>query len=137
MSSQARQPGEGFRTTLIVLNLVVALPAIGLGLITLISPDVPAAAAAENTAVGAGLLATAVFLIYALFRPFSGGMLLLVWAVAFAALMNGFHLSEILFDARRVGYSSFWSAFALLLAVLGVLSIVLARRSQTVVDVRS
>lgn len=132
MSDQKKSLNTVLRIVHIILNLLLAVPSIGIGAMTLISPDVPAEALTENAIVGVALLATAAVLIYDVFRPFSGGLLLLVWAVAFAILFNGFHLSEALLKSREVGYSPFWSGTTGLLIVLGLLSVVRARIGRDV-----
>jgi len=111
----------------IVLNFLLAVPAMGLGALTLYSPDAPAGALAENAVVGIALLGTAVILIFDVYRPFSGGVLLIVWAIAFAAIFNGFHLSEYVFTTRQVGYHTCWSGVTLILVLLGLFSLARAK----------
>ncbi len=127
MSSQNNTQSTVLRIAQLILNLLLAVPSVAIGAVTLISPDVPAEALVENTIVGVALLATGALLTYGLFRPFSGGLLLLVWAVAFADVFNGFHLSETLFKSREVAYNSFWSGVSGFLMVLGLLAVVRAR----------
>ena len=127
---------NGFRPALsiasITLNLLVAVPLLGIGALTLISPDVPPEALTENTYVGLTLLAGSFVLFYDLFRPTSGGLLILVLAVPFSILFNSFHISELLMQSRVVGYSPFWTLAAIVLIVLAVLSILRGRlASQT------
>jgi hypothetical protein len=101
-----------------------------LGVVNLISPDVPERALAENTLVGAMLILTAVVMIYALFRPYSGGFLLCICAVPFGFIFNAFHLSDALYPSRAVGYAPFWSAITSLVLLLGVLSVIRSRLSR-------
>jgi hypothetical protein len=101
-----------------------------LGAVNLISPDVPERALTENTLVGAMLILTAVALIYALFRPYSGGFFLCICAVPFGFIFNAFHLSDALYPSREVGYAPFWSAITGLVLLLGVLSVIRSRLSR-------
>lgn len=101
-----------------------------LGVVNLISPDVPERALTENTLVGAMLILTAVVLIYALFRPYSGGFFLCICAVPFGFIFNAFHLSDALYPSRAVGYAHFWSAITSLVLLLGVLSVIRSRLSR-------
>lgn len=101
-----------------------------LGVVNLISPDVPERALAENTLVGAMLILTAVVMIYALFRPYSGGFFLCICAVPFGFIFNAFHLSDALYPSREVGYAPFWSAITGLVLLLGVLSVIRSRLSR-------
>lgn len=101
-----------------------------LGVVNLISPDVPERALAENTLVGAMLILTAVVMIYALFRPYSGGFFLCICAVPFGFVFNAFHLSDALYPSREVGYAPFWSAITGLVLLLGVLSVIRSRLSR-------
>ena len=114
----------------IVLNLLLAIPALGLGVMTLFSPYVPAGALSENAIAGIALLGTAAILFFDLYKPFLGGVLLISWAVVFAAVFNGFHLSEYIFSTRQVGYQTFWSGITVLLLVLGLFSLVRAKFGQ-------
>ena len=101
-----------------------------LGVVSLISPDVPEDALAENTLVCAMFILTAAVLIYALFRPYSGGFLLCICALPFAFIFNAFHLSNVLYPSREVGYAPFFSAITGLLLLLGVLSVIRGRLSR-------
>jgi hypothetical protein len=101
-----------------------------LGVVSLISPDVPERALAENTLVGAMLILTAAVLIYALFRPYSGGFFLCICAVPFGFIFNAFHLSNALYPSRDAGYAPFWSAITGLVLLLGVLSVIRGRLSR-------
>lgn len=101
-----------------------------LGVVSLISPDVPERALAENTLAGAMLILTAAVLIYALFRPYSGGFFLFICAVPFGFFFNAFHLSNALYPSRDAGYSHFFSAITGLILLLGVLSVIRGRLSR-------
>jgi hypothetical protein len=117
-----------FVITIIPAVLLVCL-FLFLGVVNLISPDVPEKALAENTLVGGMLILTAVVLIYALFRPYLGGFLLCICAVPFGFIFNAFHLSDALYPSRAVGYAPFWSVITVLVLMLGVLSVIRSRLS--------
>ena len=122
------------RSYLFVITIIPAVLLVSLflflGVVNLISPDVPERALAENTLVGAMLILTAVVLIYALFRPYSGGFFLCICAVPFGFIFNAFHLSDALYPSREVGYAPFWSAITGLVLLVGVLSVIRGRLSR-------
>ena len=122
------------RSYLSVITIILAVLLVSLflflGVVNLISPDVPERALAENTLVGAMLILTAVVLIYALFRPYSGGYFLCICAVPFGFIFNAFHLSDALHPSREVGYAPFWSAITGLVLLVGVLSVIRGRLSR-------
>jgi len=122
------------RSYLFVITIIPAVLLVSLflflGVVNLISPDVPERALAENTLVGAMLILTAALLIYALFRPYSGGFFLCICAVPFGFIFNAFHLSDALYPSREVGYAPFWSAITGLVLLLGVLSVIRSRLSR-------
>ena len=120
-----------------LLSVITIIPAVLLasfflffGVANLISPDVPSSYLAENTLVCAMLILTAAVLIYALFRPYSGGFFLCICAVPFALIFNAFHLSNVLYPSRDVGYAHFFSAITGLVLLLGVLSVIRGRLSR-------
>lgn len=123
MSIPSRSLARVGRVLQIGLNLLLAVPALGLGAMTLFSPDVPAGALLENVIVGIALLATSAILVFDIYRPITGGVLLIVWAVAFAFIFNGFHLSDYMFPTRQVGFHVFWSYMTSVLLMLGILSL--------------
>ena len=119
------------------LALITLIPAVILasfflfiGVVNLVHPDVPKSALAENTLVCVMSILTAVVMIYALFRPYSGGFCLCIWTVPLAFIFNAFHLSNALHPARQTGYADFWSAVAVLILLLGVLSVIRGRLSR-------
>jgi len=122
------------RSYLFVITIIPAVLLVSLflflGVVNLISPDVPERALAENTLVSAMLILTAVVLIYALFRPYSGGFFLCICAVPFGFIFNAFHLSDALYPSRAVGYAPLWSAITGLVLLLGVLSVIRSRLSR-------
>lgn len=122
------------RSYLSVITIILAVLLVSLflflGVVNLISPDVPERALAENTLVSAMLILTAAVLIYALFRPYSGGFLLCICAVPFGFIFNAFHLSDALYPSRAVGYAPFWSAITGLVLLVGVLSVIRGRLSR-------
>ena len=122
------------RSYLFVITIIPAVLLVSLflflGVVNLISPNVPEKALAENTLVGAMLILTAAVLIYVLFRPYSGGFFLCICAVPFGFIFNAFHLSNILYPSREAGYHHFFSAITGLVLLLGVLSVIRSRLSR-------
>jgi hypothetical protein len=122
------------RSYLFVITIIPAVLLVSfflfVGVVSLIGPEVPERALAENTLVSAMLILTAVVLIYALFRPYSGGFFLCICAVPFGFIFNAFHLSDALYPSREVGYAPFWSAITGLVLLLGVLSVIRSRLSR-------
>ena len=129
-----RFPHKRRYTLLFVITIIPAVLLASfflfLGVVNLISPDVPERALAENTLVCAMLILTAAVLIYALFRPYSGGFFLCICAVPFGFIFNAFHLSNALYPSRQTGYAPFWSAITGLVLLLGVLSVIRCRLSR-------
>jgi len=113
-----------------VPGIVLAALFLLLGVFTLIWPDVPDEALVENAFVGATLVLTAAVLIYTFFRPFSGGFVLCICVVPFAFIFNAFHISNVLYPSRAVGYAPFYSYLTGLILVLGVLSVIRGRLSR-------
>jgi len=114
-----RLPHKRRSTLLAVITIIpgvlLASAFLFLGVVNLISPDVPSSALGQNTRVCATLMLTAAVLIYALFRPYSGGLLLGICAVLFGFIFH-FH--------------PFWVAVAGLVLLLGVLSVIRGRLSR-------
>ncbi len=121
-------------TPLLVITLIpsvlMALLFLFVGVSELVGPHVPESALPENTVVCVILILTAVGLIWALLRPFSGGVFLCISALPFGFTFNAFHLSEALYPSRPVGYTHFWSALTGLVLLLGVLALLRARDSR-------
>ena len=120
-----------------LLSVITIIPAVLLasfflffGVANLISPDVPSSYLAENTLVCAMLILTAAVMIYALFRPYSGGFFLCICALPFGFIFNAFHISDALYPSRATGYAPFWSAITVLVLLLGVLSVIRGRLSR-------
>ena len=98
-----------------------------LGVVNLINPDAPEEATVDGIFVGVTLILTAASSIFALFRPFLGGVFLYICSVACAFVFNAFHLSHAILPARQVGYHPFWTITALLVLFLGVLAHIRSR----------
>jgi hypothetical protein len=99
----------------VIPGVLLACVFLFLGVVNLISPDVPSSGLGENTRVCAMLILVGTILTYALFRPHSGGFFLCIAAVPFGYVFH-FH--------------PFYSAVAGLILLLGVLSIIRGRPSQ-------
>ena len=102
------------------------------GVHSLFNPFVLEELLAENTLVCAVLILTAAVLIYALFRPYSGGFLLCIWAVPFGFMLHAFRLSlfSALYPSMEVGYHPIFAAIAGLVLLLGLLFVIRGRLSR-------
>ncbi len=125
------------RYSLLALAVITIIPAVLLasffllfGVPSLISPDVSEEYLAKNTLNCAMFILTAAVLIYALFRPYSGGFFLCILAVPFGFTFNAFHLSNALYPSREAGYAPEFSAITGLVLLLGVLSVIRGRLSR-------
>ena len=99
----------------IIPGILLASLLMFLGVINLVSPDVPSSALGQNTRVCTILVLTAAVMIYTLFRPYTGGILLCACAVFLIFILH-FH--------------SFWSSVGGLVLLLGALSIIRGRLSR-------
>jgi hypothetical protein len=131
-----RLPHKRRDTALLVVTIVpaVLLASIFLfwGAHSLINPFVPEELLAENAVVCVVLILTAAGLVYALFRPYSGGLLLCIWAVPFGFVLHAFRLSlfRALYPSWRVGYDPILAAVAGLVLLLGVLFVIRGRLAR-------
>lgn len=132
-----RFPRKPLHTLLLVITIIpaVLLASVFLfwGVNSLLNPFVPGELLAENTLACAVLILTAAVLIYALFRPYSGGILLCVWAVPFGFILYAFRLS--LFSAlypssQAAGYHPIFAAVSGLVLLLGLLFVTRGRLSR-------
>ena len=99
----------------IIPTVLLASLFLFLGVVNLISPDVNPSALGENARVCAMLILTAATLIYALFRPYSGGFFLCICAVLFSAIFH-FH--------------PFFVTISGLVLLIGLLSVIRGRLSR-------
>jgi len=131
-----RVPRKPLYALLLVITIVpaVLLASVFLfwGVHSLLNPFVPQELLAENTLVCAALILTAAVLIYALFRPYSGGFLLCIWAVPFGFILHAFRLSlfSALYPSMEVGYHPIFAAIAGLVLLLGLLFVIRGRLSR-------
>jgi hypothetical protein len=116
----------------IILGSLLSALFLFLGVANLMSTAFPETALTENAVVSAVLILTAAILIYALFRPSFGGLLLCICAVPCGFVFNAFHLSHVFYPSREVGYHPFWSAITCLVLLLGVLSVIRGRIRQRI-----
>ena len=131
-----RFPHKRLHTLLLVITIIpaVLLASVFLfwGLHSLFNPFVAEELLAENTLVCAVLILTAAVLICALFRPYSGGVFLCIWAVPFGLILNAFRLSlsNAPYPSREVGYAPIFAAISGLVLLLGVLFVIRGRLSR-------
>ena len=131
-----RFPHKRLHTLLLVITIVpaVLLASVFLfwGVHSFFNPFVPEELLVENTLVCAVLVLTAAVLVYALFRPHSGGFLLCIWAVPFGFILYAFRLSifSALYPSWKVGYHPVFAAITGLFLLLGVLFVIRGRLSR-------
>lgn len=74
----------------IVAGLLLALFLLLFGLGNLIYPDVPESFIAQNTRICIVMIVTGLVMVYALFQPYSGGLLLIACSVGMGIVFRGF-----------------------------------------------
>jgi hypothetical protein len=99
------------------------------GLHSLLTPFVPQELLRENALVCAVLILTAAVLIYALFRPYWGGILPFFWALPFGFVLHAFRLAlfRAQYPSMEVGYRPIFAAISGLVLLLGVLFVIRGR----------
>ena len=133
-----RIPHKRLHTLLLVITIIpaVLLASVFLfwGVHSFLYPFVPEELLAENTLVCAVLVLTAAILVYALFRPRTGGYLLCIWAVPLGFVFYAFRRSiwSALYPSWNweVGYHPVFAATTGLFLLLGVLFVLRGRLSR-------
>ena len=102
------------------------------GVHSLLYPFVPQELLAQSALVSAVLVLTAAILVYALFRPLSGGYLLCIWAAPFGWILYAFRGSIFgaLYPSWKVGVHPVFPAISALHLLLGVLFVLRGRLSR-------
>ena len=77
-----------FNITIVILAVLMFIFGLLMGTANLINPDVPDNYLAQNTRVCVGLIIVSLVIIYSVFRPYSGGILLCISAVAYFIIVN-------------------------------------------------
>jgi hypothetical protein len=78
------------RTIRLIVGVFMAIILITVGVVNLIKPDVPVGFMDENTQICAMLILTGAITIYALFRPFSGGLLICLCTAGLGYVFGGY-----------------------------------------------
>ena len=131
-----RLPHKRLHTLLLVITIIPAVLMASIflfwGVHSLFNPFVPEELLAENTRACAVLILTAAVLIYALFRPYSGGFFLCIWAVPFGFILYAFRrsLSSALYPSMEVSYDPILAAITGLVLLLGLLFVIRGRLSR-------
>ena len=110
-----RFPSDSKLIIINYLGILLAFFFLLFGIPALIWPDVPDQYLAQNTRNSLTLILTAVVLIYTLFRPYSGGIILCISAILISYVFS-FH--------------PIWITFGAIVLLIGVLSIIRSRLSQ-------
>jgi hypothetical protein len=87
MYSSDKGPSRVFSVITIVLGVLVASFLLLFGVANLINPDVPDSYLDQNTRVCVMFILTGLVIIYAIIRPYSGGILLCICALIFFVIV--------------------------------------------------
>ena len=124
-----------------LLLVITTVPAIVLaavflfwGVNSLLYPFVPEELLTQNTLVCAALILTAAVLVYALLRPYAGGLLLCIWAVPLGLVFRAFRHSiwSALYPSWEAAYHPVFAAITGLLLMLGTLFVLRGRLARRV-----
>ena len=114
MTFSRKSLASALTVVVVVLGVLLAAILLLLGVANLIRPDVSPGDLAQNARVCVTVILAGLGSIYALLRPYSGGVLLLVCAVALGVVFGGFFRNPI-------------TSAVLLLGVLSVVRALLSR----------
>jgi uncharacterized membrane protein HdeD (DUF308 family) len=78
------------RSIRLIIGIFMAIILITVGVVNLINPDVPIGFMDKNTHVCSMLILTGAITIYALFRPFSGGLLICLCTAGLGYVFGGY-----------------------------------------------
>jgi hypothetical protein len=115
MSASRRAPEVLLAVIAITLQVLLAALLLLFGVGNLISPDVDPSYLVQNTRVGVIVILAGLVSIYAIFRPYTGGFVMCICAVALGFIFCG----------------SFPNPLAVAVLLLGVLSIIRGRLSRS------
>ncbi len=132
MRAAHKRPGTPLTVITTIPAALLASVFLFWGVHSLLYPFVPEELLGQNTLLCAVLILTAAVLVYALFRPYSGGVLLCLWAVPFGFILHAFRLSiwRVLYPAWAIGYHPVFAAITGLVLLLGVLFAIRGRLSR-------
>lgn len=87
MLSSDKGPSRVFNIITIILGVLMATFLLLFGVANLINPDVPESYLEQNTRVCVMFILTGLVIIYAIFRPYSGGIILFICALVFFVII--------------------------------------------------
>jgi phosphotransferase system glucose/maltose/N-acetylglucosamine-specific IIC component len=88
MASPSKSFIESFNKIIVILAATMSILGLLMGLGNLIQPTVPEQYLEQNTRVCVGLIISGLVIMYAVFRPFSGGILICICAVIYFIIVN-------------------------------------------------
>jgi len=88
MSSPSKSFIEIFNIIIVILAATMSIFGLLMGLGNLIQPTVPEQYLEQNTRVCVGLIISSLVIMYAVFRPYSGGILICICAVVYFIIVN-------------------------------------------------
>ena len=72
----------------IILGILVVIIFLLFGVANLIHPDVPESYLDQNTRVCIGIIIASIIILYAIYRPYPGGILLCIYAIAYFFIVH-------------------------------------------------
>jgi hypothetical protein len=88
MSSPSKSFIETFNIIIVILAVTMSIFGLLMGVANLIQPTVPEQYLDQNTRVCVGLIISSLVIIYAVFHPYSGGILICICAVLYFIIVN-------------------------------------------------
>lgn len=89
MDNQGKDKTEIFTIIQVILGVPFALILLIFGIANLAHPDVPDSYLERNTAVCIMVIGASLIMLFAMFRPYVGGMIILIYSVAFFIIIPG------------------------------------------------
>lgn len=88
MASPSKGFIESFNIVIVILAVTMSVFGLLMGVANLIQPTVPEQYLEQNTRVCVGLIISGLVIMYAVFRPLSGGILICICAAVYFIIVN-------------------------------------------------
>ena len=108
MDNQGKDKTEIFTIIQVILGVPFALILLIFGIANLAHPDVPDSYLERNTAVCIMVIGASLIMLFAMFRPYVGGIIILVYSVAFFIIIPG---NPLVYPIILIGVFSFIRGF--------------------------
>jgi hypothetical protein len=89
MDNQGKDKTEIFTIIQVILGVPLALILLIFGIANLVHPDVPVSYLKRNNAVCIMVIVASLIMLYAMFRPYVGGIIILIYSAAFFMIIPG------------------------------------------------